>query len=63
LERIKNYKKEESVALKLKDSPEVQALSEFVQIQTGDEFIRLVLPESISFEPGQAVLGAKPSRS
>lgn len=42
LERIKNYKKEESVALKLKDSPEVQALSEFVQIQTGDEFIRLV---------------------
>lgn len=59
LERIKNYKKEESVALKLKDSPEVQALSEFVQIQTGDEFIRLVLPESISFQPGQAVLGAK----
>lgn len=57
LERIKNYKKEEAVVLKLKDAPEIQALSEFVQIQTGDEFIRLVLPESISFQPGQAVLG------
>lgn len=59
LERIKNYKKEETVALKLKDSPEIQALSEFVQIQTGDEFIRLVLPESISFQPGQALLGGQ----
>lgn len=59
LERIKSYKKEQDVALKLKDSPEIQALSEFVQIQTGDEFIRLVLPESISFEPGKAVLGDK----
>lgn len=59
LERIKNFKKEEAVAYKLKESPEIQALSEFVQIQTGDEFIRLVLPESISFEPGQAVLGGQ----
>lgn len=57
LERIKNFKKEEAVAYKLKESPEIQALSEFVQIQTGDEFIRLVLPEAISFDPGQAVLG------
>lgn len=59
LERIKNYKDEEAMAFKLKDSPEIQALSEFVQIQTGDEFIRLVLPESISFEPAHAELGSQ----
>jgi chemotaxis protein MotB len=59
LDRITNFKQEEAVAYKLKESKEVQALSEFVQIQTGDEFIRLVLPESISFEPGQAILGAQ----
>lgn len=58
LERIQNMKKEEAVEYQLKNAPEIQALSEFVQIQTGDEFIRLVLPEAISFEPGQAVLGA-----
>lgn len=59
LERIQNMKKEEAVEYQLKNSPEIQALSEFVQIQTGDEFIRLVLPEAISFEPGKAVLGAQ----
>jgi chemotaxis protein MotB len=58
-ERIKNWKEEESLAFKLKDTPEAQSLSEFVQIQSGDEFIRLVLPEAISFDSGRAELHAQ----
>lgn len=56
LERIQQHKTEEDLAYKLKESKEVQSLSEFVRIESGEYYVRLVLPESISFDSGKAEL-------
>ncbi len=62
LERIEQINQEEALAYKLKTSYELQQLSAFVQIQSNDDYVRLILPEAISFDSGHAELkeGAKP---
>ncbi|MGQ0645579.1 MAG: OmpA/MotB family protein [Elusimicrobiota bacterium] len=56
MERVKRFEEEEAFAYKLKETKEASDLSQFVQIQSDEENVRLVLPESISFESGQADL-------
>jgi chemotaxis protein MotB len=56
LEKLRRIQDEETLAFKLKETEAAEDLSQFVQIQSNEENVRLVLPESISFDPGTAGL-------
>lgn len=56
LQRIEQMKQEDALAFKLRESQKAQQLSQLVQIQSNEDYVRLVLPEAISFQAGEAEL-------